>query len=218
VDISHPLNVDICDLIGNSDIFSALPFSGLATAQDPNECSHHSCSFAELCRREKLPPLKWDLDWDSYRRGYVKNPVSYGLMSGYVDPALKRRIAKLYFPPKKFAPPTNNDPDRVVLCNLRKCIRQAAADGGSPVICIGQSNPNEMRFRCKHWYRRRKTKAYDGSSNNDKNRKHPYNSYCCTFTFTVKWDKFGYYISLLRSIIADSNMGFAWHCCEPPHA
>ena len=216
VDISHPLNIDICDLIGNSDIVSELPkvppnrMTYLPTAQDPSDYNPSS-SFAELCRREKLLPLKWD-------RHIKSQPfqTAGGATSDQIESGFKRRITKLYFPPKSFAPPGNDCPDKVVLSNLRKYIRHAAKDGGSPVICVGQSNPNEMRFRCKYWYRRRKTKACDDTD--EKSKKHSYyNSYCCTFTFAVKWDKFGYYIPLLRTIEADCNVGFAWHCCEPPH-
>ena len=85
------------------------------------------------------------------------------------------RYERLYFPPKVYPPPKDNINDINIRGQLRNYIKRAAARGKS-FVSARTGKPNEIRFRCKDYHRNR-----------------------CTFTFVVKWDKWGYFIPLLTS-------------------
>ena len=199
VSTKRPTEIDICGFIGNSDLVSKVGSSHnrrknrklnakCVMMQNPNDYPHSS-NFARVCREKHLSPLRYsDREWE-------------------------RRISKLYFSSKEFSPPNNKqhpsaDSDSVVRGRLRNYIEAAAAIGKSPVVCVGRCKPNEMRFRCKDWYRRQRLPSSKEPT------KRPYSMYSCTFTFVVRWNDFGYFIPLQPSCPRLYNLGCAWHCCD----
>lgn len=214
-------NIDICALLGNSDIVSPATGSQVMnesgsqnghryhyfTAQDPGKYPHSS-NFATLCRANNIKPLKYD----------PTQLLKDDARSGCTYQRKQLRVSKLYFSNFKFPPPGSGKGIRtqhhIVLGHLRNLIENAAKIGHSPVVCTGQSNLNGLRFRCKQWNRRKYI------TKKKKNERRGYNMYSCTFTFALKWDKLGYYIPLLSSRGSSNgsqswcNLGCAWHCCD----
>jgi hypothetical protein len=200
---SHLANVDICAFIGNTDLVSKSEHVRFGNvAQDSNMVNDRNCvvgqapNFAQLCEDKKLPALKWD-----------PNKTRNVETGRYDKTRYIKRIARLYFSPVEYPPPAEGKRDNILCGHLRNHIEKAAEEGHSPVVCIGGNN-YEKQFRCKHWYRRRKTP--------DSEKLHvwrPYNIHSCTFCFVMKWDRYGYYIPLLQDSERSQNMGCAWHCC-----
>lgn len=196
LDHTTPQTIDLCLLIGNTDIATK------STGHIPiREDVTHSGSekWQRLCREEKLPQLKM----------VCRAPRDYF-----------RRLCKLYFDPNIFPPPKNKKEghNSTVFGRLRNYIENSARNSGSPVICNGGSNPYEKRFRCAYWNRNpcpscQKLKRKCSSCHEEEDGKHPYNTFSCTLTFVVKWDIAGYYIPLLSKPHQFHNNGCGWHCC-----
>ena len=178
--------IDICSLIGNTDIAAKID---PAMQNDSNVNINYSVSKAwkQLCKKESLLPLKWD-------RSKIDESERLG-----------ERITKLYFDPVTYPPPKYElECDNIVFGHLKNYIELSAKRCGSPVVCNGNGHhPNERRFRCRRWYRRR----------NQQNKDRVYNKVSCTFTFSVKWNHFGYYIPLIENRHQWHNYGCGWHCC-----
>ena len=220
--MSHPIYIDICKVIGNSDIVELCSPEDYDCIQGAQfYTAPYNSHFEQLCEEKELLPLQWiksiqpleERGEDLLRLGKVKlwqtKRDSQGRIWALTD-GKRRRITKLYFPPSTFPPPAsdNTTEHKVVLGHLRNYIKQSAESGQSPVVCYG-GNAHQTRFRCKHWYER---------GNQPESEKivkwHPYNMHSCTFTFVIRWDKYGYYIPLLEDPDHDHNFGCAWHCCE----
>lgn len=191
------LAIDICNLIGNTDLGRKLkpnqPTEIHLMLQDPTRYSELS-SFRQLCRKKNLPPLEHNTSYNLYD--------------------LRKRLSKLYFSPSEYPPPSDihEAPDSIIFGRLRNYIKSASEIGGSPVVSVGCSNLNERRFKCKYWYRRQ-----EHMSPPEYSTRRAYNLYSCTFSFTVEWNKYGYYIPLLRERDTVENLGCAWHCCNEEH-
>lgn len=216
----HPIYIDICKVIGNSDIVEPCSPTNAHCIQGGHFGTYNS-HFEQLCEEKELLPLQWikscpplkERGETLLRLGKVKlwqtDLDSQGRLWAFTD-GKRRRIKKLYFPPSTFPPPTsdNTTEHKVVLGHLRNYVKRSAESGQSPVVCYG-GNTHETRFRCKHWYKREKQPESEKVVN-----WHPYNMHSCTFTFVIRWDKYGYYIPLLEDPDHDHNFGCAWHCCE----
>ena len=179
--------IDICSIIGNTDIAAKID---PAMHNDANVNINYSRSkkWKQLCKKENLPPLKWD-----------KRKIED-------SEKMRERITKLYFDRRTFPPPKNGLDDNIVFGHLRNYIELSAKRCGSPVVCNGNGHhSNERRFRCRRWYRRR---------NQQLKERRVYNKVSCTFTFSVKWGRFGYYIPLLENRDQWYNYGCGWHCCQ----
>ena len=108
-----------------------------------------------------------------------------------------RRVYRLYFPSNEmnddnFPPPTNlNDGgNSIEFAKLKRNIMKK-----SHVFCNGGSK-NERVFTC------------------DRNYKNGQHGPSCPFGFTVRWDKYGFYIHLLSNVNTFTNRGCPWHCCS----
>ena len=188
LDMSRSHYIDICKVIGNSDqVEQCLP-KLYDCMQGDSLNAPYNLHFTQLCQEKRILPLKWiKLSRDEKRR----------------------RITKLYFPPSKYPPPTSDNTEhKTMLGHLRNYIEKSAETGQSPVVCSGD-NAQQKRFRCKYMYKRRMQPESEKVL-----RWHPYNEHSCTFTFVIRWDKYGYYIPLLENPYQDNNSGCAWHCCE----
>lgn len=168
-------------------------------------------TFCTVVSKKSLLPLKWDNSSeqcmergeDVQLRQCKKD--SQGRVSTNAEE--HHRITKLYFSPYQYPPPANDIEHNIVCIHLRNYIQKAAEAGQSPVVCTGDS-ARQKRFRCGHWYRRKAQPKSEKSA-----QWHPYSMHSCTFTFVIRWDKFGYYIPLLENLYQHYNMGCAWHCC-----
>ena len=199
LDTSCLQTIDICSIIGNSDeVVDCLP--GYGNVQDGTREPCNS-RFATLCRDKSLPPLNWRTGIHMRKEYVLEN------WDKCKDIDFRKRITKLYFHPAQYPPQINGTDQYIIKGRLRYDIQTAAEVGGSPVVCVGDSDL-EIRFRCKKWYRRRIKPNSEKQSN-----WHPYNMHSCTFTFVVRWDQYGYYIPLLNDRLKDHNMGCSWHCC-----
>ena len=205
--------IDICSIIGNSDF--------AAKAYNPSKESYTK-NWQEMCKKEGLRPVQIDFDkmFDNKNRRRVifDKGRSYSVYGG--------RITKLYFDPKMHKPPQDEGEldasDNIVFGHLKNHIIDAAKSCGSPVICNG-GTLYEKRFKCQRWHRRSgdgkerpphapwRKRDLAGVGDDD----HPYNKHSCTFTFTVRWDKNGYYIPINNEKgNKEYNNGCGWHCCE----
>jgi hypothetical protein len=125
------------------------------------------------------------MDKDSILELY-KTPRNYmGLTEGtYKKVGIGGRI---YFSPHQFPTPLNlaiaGSANDKVFQRLKKCIQKYCEDAGSPVVCNG-GKAGSKKFVCSHKMRARKQKL-----TTDKR-------YTCPYSFTVKWDKLGYFIPL----------------------
>ena len=94
---------------------------------------------------------------------------------------------RIYFSPHQFPTPLNlniaGSANDKVFQRLKKCIQKYCEDAGSPVVCNG-GKVGSKKFVCSHKMRARKRKL-DTEVH-----------YTCRYSFTVKWDKLGYYIAL----------------------
>jgi hypothetical protein len=94
---------------------------------------------------------------------------------------------RIYFSPHQFPTPLNlaiaGSANDKVFQLLKKCIQKYCEDAGSPVVCNG-GKAGSKKFVCSHKMRARKQKL-----TTDKR-------YTCPYSFTVKWDKLGYFIPL----------------------
>jgi hypothetical protein len=222
-DMRYPRYIDICKVIGNSDIVepcSSTDFDCIQGAQFST--APYNSQFEQLCEEKELLPLRWTKSIqplvdkraeDLLNQGKVKLWQTTRDWQGrywVLTDGKRRRITKLYFPPSTFPPPTtdNTTEHKVVLGHLRNYIKRSAESGQSPIVCYG-GDAHQTRFRCKHWYKREKQPEFEKSV-----KWHPYNMHSCTFTFVIRWDKYGYYIPLLDDPDHDHNFGCAWHCCE----
>lgn len=182
-EVGELMPIDICQLIGNSDTVEKIP-DGTSSEEKQKmwRCTHFT-AFRDVCKKYNLPQLHFNV-----KRYKIK----------------ELRINKLYFssqyPSPKYV--QNEEASKIVWNRLKQYIEYMSELGGSPVICVGGSNANEKRFKCKASYRHRK---------GDKEH-YP----LCTFNFTVKWDDYGYYIPLLNQSNRDYNNGCAWHSCVEP--
>jgi hypothetical protein len=179
--------IDICELIGNCDLFEPADRSWCET--DENYSSEPS--YQRVCARYGVPPLVAHFDPN--------------------DEDNRERLTKLYFSPKMFPAPRCKEmkkgfPSGISFGRLKEYIEQQADIGGSPVVCTGGSGFGEKRFKCKYWYRKQM----------DTKKRQPMNSHhkSCCFTFVVKWDEYGYYIPLLKTPSGRYNNGCAWHSCN----
>jgi hypothetical protein len=97
---------------------------------------------------------------------------------------------RIYFSPHQFPTPLNLDiagsASDKVFQRLKKCIQKYCKDAGSPVVCNG-GKVGSKKFVCSH--KMRKGKHYT-----DKQYYPP--GQPCKYSFTVKWDKLGYFIAL----------------------
>ena len=190
LDMSRSHYIDICKVIGNSDRVELCSsdewncIQGKKSSKPP-----YPLHFIKLCQEKRILPLKW-----------VK----------LLPEEKQHRITKLYFPPYKYPPSSDTAEHKTILGHLRNYIKTQASFGELPVVCSGD-NDQQRRFRCQHMYKRRMQPEYEKE---DHQNWHPYNMYSCTFTFVIRWDKYGYYIPLLENPDQDGNLGCAWHCCE----
>lgn len=189
LDMSRPKYIDICKVIGNSDRVEPCSPHDYYCIQGETSNAPYQLHFTQLCHEKRILPLKW-----------VK----------LLDEEKQHRISKLYFPPSIFPPPTSHNTieHKAVLGHLQNYIKRSAEYLKSPLVCSGGNAHTQTTFRCKHMYKRRM------QPESEKKNWHPYNMYSCTFTFVIRWDKYGYYIPLLENPDQDSNLGCAWHCCE----
>ena len=108
------------------------------------------------------------------------------------------RVYRLYFPSNKmpndknFPPPANlNDGgNSIEFAKLKRNIMK-----NSHVFCR-RGSKNERVFTC------------------DRNYKNGQHGPSCPFGFTVRWDKYGFYIHLLSNVNTFTNRGCPWHCCS----
>ena len=135
------LPIDICQLLGNSDIVQKIPEG--ATSEDLDEMwlSTDASAFDELRKRYNLPRLHWFTERFSIR---------------------ELRIGKLYFSEREYPSPSkvkSEQGSKIIWNRLKSYIEYMANLGGSPVVCTGGSSKCEKRFKCKASYRKRKGKG-----------------------------------------------------------
>ncbi len=111
-----------------------------------------------------------------------------GLIKGSTGVTSKIGVGgRIYFSPHQFPTPLNlniaGSANDKVFQRLKKCIQKCCEDAGSPVVCNG-GKVGSKKFVCSHKMRARKRKL-DTEDH-----------YTCRYSFTVKWDKLGYYIAL----------------------
>jgi hypothetical protein len=201
----------MCSIIGNSDFAS----KQAAAIPSPHKSQPDTQNWYEMCKKEGLTAVEYD------RCKYENHRSS-------------ERITKLYFEPAKYPPPKGkrDETDEIVFCRLRDYIQNAAELCGSPVVCNGGFHKDEVRFQCRHWHRRiegkERAEMPDHVHKRRRRGQRSYNKHSCTFAFTVKWDRLGYYILINnkeRSVTAVfppngsfprkvHNCGCGWHCCE----
>jgi len=173
LDNSHLRYIDVCYLIGNSDVVSRTnPFEE-GNCQDLHEFhqiyNENTGSILPVRGLRRLSPLKFDSDKDN-------RP--------------EERITKLYFSPTKFPPPNHYIQHKNNCGHLRNYIKDCAAVDGSPVVCVG-GDEHEKRFRCKAWSRRKgiplseKLETYRPISEmlEVPSTKRQYSLYSCTFNY-----------------------------------
>jgi hypothetical protein len=175
--------IDICSIIGNSD-FASKRAAAAPAPWDSSPPWDPTKNWQEMCKKEGLTAVEYD------RRKYENHRLS-------------ERITKLYFEPAKYPPPKGewDDPDYIVFGYLKDYIQNAAELCGSPVVCNGGNY--EARFQCRHWYRKIEGKEraempdlgpHVHVHKRRRRGQRSYNKHSCTFAFTVKWDRLGYYI------------------------
>jgi len=126
-------------------------------------------------------------DWCSEKRKWQYTPD-------------KERVRALYFSPTLFKPPRNlgTAGGSKGFLNLKTYVEREAQEEGfsygaviNPVICNGGETTTHpvKRFICKQTYE-------------------------CPFSFSISWDKYGFYIPLLGSQTNNHATGCPWHTCE----
>ena len=130
VTMPSPMLIDICQLIGNSDLFESKPKPHSSTT-DWNSLNNNPL-FNTIKHMYNIPPMYF----------CYPNPQQRG-----------RRIGRLYFCSKTYHPSHPTAFER-----LKEYIEKKAALGRSPVVCIGGGDRNEKRFKCKRLYRESRTK------------------------------------------------------------
>ena len=158
-------------------------------------------------------------------------------------------VTRLYFCPKKYPPPANDQEmegiDETNKCtswqSLKKELETVCFDLGNPIVCNGSQSSgknsdgkrlrNNRRFICGSLGRTtqvskaqpitatakyRETSLVNNRKNNrqgglsgPKRHKRNNNKNTCPFGFTVKWDRLGFYVDLIR------RSGNPMHCYHP---
>ena len=110
-------------------------------------------------------------------------------------------LIRMYFSPTEFPPPASvaDGGKGETYLALKAYIRRQASLANTPVVCTGSSKGKpEKIFRCqKHG------KVIGGQR------------VYCPYTFTLRWDKIGYYIHLKESGLL--TCGCPFHSCPPPN-
>ena len=135
------LPIDICQLLGNSDIVQRIPEEATSEDLDKMWLSTHDSTFGELRKRCNLPRLYWFTERFSI---------------------WELKIGKLYFSEWEYPPPSkvkSEQGSNIIWNRLKSYIEYMANLGGSPVVCTGGSSNCEKRFKCKVSYRKRKGKG-----------------------------------------------------------
>lgn len=112
------------------------------------------------------------------------------------------RICRLYFDPRVYPAPHDLDKggDKSgTFGKLKTYIRQVANEAHTPVFCNGGS---PGKYHSKVFHCPRKFRNIDGKKKQ------------CPFSFQVRWDKYGYYIYLHRTLYYIHYCGSPWHCCK----
>ncbi|KAL9182702.1 hypothetical protein ACHAXT_013354 [Thalassiosira profunda] len=207
---TRPQAIDICSILGNSDIVMKL---NRGEQYPQSEHYFHATTIVPV-----QDPAGCYEEWENFREVAEANNMMDRLVYDWRKAGSGGRIARLYFDPATYPPPRNEDGscDSAVFGRLRNCIEAAAERGTSPVVCNG-GNKSEKRFRCRTFYRKkcracRTLKRKCDECREIDGQKHPWGKWSCVFGFSVKWDSFGYYIPLLKSILPECNKGCAWHC------
>ena len=128
-----------------------------------------------------------------YSINYPRSSRSDNLLfQDVVHDELLDRTYRLYFSSRSFPPPSNLDDggNSIEFVKLKCHIREVAR-----VFCNGGSK-EERVFTCSSNYKRE------------------HNQPSCPFGFTVKWDKYGFYIDLLSHPHRYTCRGCPWHCCK----
>ena len=184
VNKTSPILIDICQILGNSDVM---------------ETNYP----VQLREEENFSP------WPRYEnvcQRYGIKPMKYRSSGGMIGD--RNRIARLYFSPSDYPPPKSEGAKGLVFATLKEYIEQQSKLCGSPVVCNGGKNANERRFKCQKWQRRSRD-----INQREQEERRPYAEYSCSLTFVVKWDNAGFYIPLLKSPGCMHNNGCGWHCC-----
>ena len=132
------LPIDICQLLGNSDIVQRIPEG--ATSEDLHKMwlSSADPAFDELRKRYNLPRLHWFTERFSIQ---------------------ELRIRKLYFSEWEYPPPSKVESEqgnKIIWNRLKSYIEYMANLGGSPVVCAGGRSKCVKKFKCKASYQKRK--------------------------------------------------------------
>jgi len=148
-----------------------------------------------------MPAIPVDCDYDGnpimdkdtilalYKTPRIIDISDYmGLIKGEFKAANKVGVGgRIYFSPHQFPTPLNLDiagsANDKVFQRLKNCIQKYCEDAGSPVVCNG-GKVGSKKFVCSHKMKARKRKLTTDIR------------YNCRYSFTVKWDKFGYFIAL----------------------
>lgn len=119
-------------------------------------------------------------------------PLDKILVPEFVHDDSLDRTYRLYFDKRNYPPPTNLDDggNSIEFVKLKCHIREVAR-----VFCNG--GKDERVFTCNSNYNKRE-----------------HNQPSCPFGFTVKWDKYGFYIDLLSNPHKYTCRGCPWHCCK----
>ena len=181
------LPIDICKLIGNSDLVHNITNTRMSTGERNMQIGGNSLlDFRKICKKYSLAKL---------RRCNERNKF------------ICLRVERLYFCNIEYTTPDSTQTEeskKIVWNRLKYYIEHMANLGSCPVVCAGSSKKNERRFKCKASYRYK--------DNEKKGFKGGYQ--LCPFNFTVKWDDSGYFILLLNNLWRDVNNGCAWwHNC-----
>ena len=184
IDSGIPVPIDICQLLGNSDLAKKMTNeTSSETSETVFESGINLSDFSNLRKKYDLQKLH-----------FPTNSFQFDQL----------RITGLYFCRTEYPASPNNDNSKeakkIIWSRLKNYIEYMANLGGSPVVCVGGSNKIEKLFKCKAAYR------YKG----DKKA----NCRLCPFKFTVKLDDYGYYIPLIAYPRRWKNNGCAWHNCK----
>lgn len=105
---------------------------------------------------------------------------------------------RLYFSPRQFPTPVNLAAagEERYFGRLKEYIRQSSETSGSPVVCNGGSGFKQ--FVCPNGKNQKMKVGNEAATKKS-----------CGFQFTVKWDKFGYYVQLFGE--NTGNVGWRYH-------
>lgn len=118
-----------------------------------------------------------------------------------IGPPSLERVYRLYFPLRAFPPPENLN-DISQSANFARVRDYLYHKNGMKCIGYGGGNKNERIFKCK---------SPDEQSVELIREK---GKQSCPYGFTVRWDKYGFYIHLLGGQNRSTNCGCPWHCCK----